>query len=101
MNGVWQERLCFRQSLPEQLLFLRHQTIRVLDMQPFAHRDLVGNSYEVFEIKVPIELNPAGFQSPVPRPLMNPLAVGQDAVEIEQQRVKVGVWRVDQAIIIP
>jgi len=42
-------------------------------------------------VGVPIELNPQRFQGLVPGPVVDPLGVGQNAVEIEQQRVELGM----------
>lgn len=59
-------------------------------MKPFPQRHFVGNPHEVLEVKLPIEMNPQRFQGLVPGPLMNALGVGQDPVEVEQQRVERG-----------
>jgi hypothetical protein len=69
--------------------------------KPFPQSYFVGNSHEVLLVSGPIELNPQGFQGLVPGAVMDPLGVGQNAVEIEQQRVKAkGAKWSDQAIII-
>jgi len=58
-------------------------------MKSFPQSHFVGDSYEVLLVCGPIEMNPQGFQCLVPCSVMDTLGVGQHAIEIEQQRVKV------------
>lgn len=73
--------------MPKQSLLARDQAILIVQSKSFAQSHYVGNSHEVLLVSGPIELNPQGFQGLVPGAVMDPLGIGQNAVEIEQQRV--------------
>ena len=57
--------------------------VAIAEVKAFPQSHFVGNPHEVLLIRIPIELNPQGFQGPVPGPVVDAFRVGQHAVEIK------------------